>query len=334
MRTFLASACLLGLGACGDAGAADTSLPQGRPPAPHAPAGAVGGFAIEVPPITLQPGEERSPCTLFPLVLRGPSRVVSAAVLTTGPGMHHGNITTRKKRGEGVRPCDTSSAPTDAEAFDILEGGTVLFASSTQVAGTEWQGFPAGMGLRIKDDRDGYEIVARMHYLNASDRPVTVAPRYEWFAIAEEALKTEVTPFAWTYTGFQIPPRSDYTVGAGCELRGPMNIVSVLPHMHASGRRLTVGYLGGPRDGALFFDDRGYGTRGETDIRQFDPAVDLSAADGFTFSCTWHNPYDVPLHEGIGKNEMCIVFGYAYPRASAYSAAAKNGNCVAIPPPA
>jgi hypothetical protein len=34
-----------------------------------------------------------------------------------------------------------------------------------------------------------------------------------------------------------------------------------------------------------------------------------------------------------GQNEMCMLFGYAYPRSYAYSAAATSGSCVLVSPP-
>lgn len=307
----------------------EPQIPTGRPPAPRPPEGSVGGFAIELPPLTLRPGEEREPCYIFPLSISGPSRVVAAASLTTGPGLHHGNVTTRKKSGEGVRPCP--DIPGDHVAFDILEGGAVLFASSTQVQGTEWQSFFPGQGYRL---RDGYEIVARMHYVNATAAPLTVSPRYEWYTLAEADLTQEIGPFAWTYSKFEIPPRSDFTVRTECLLNKPMHIVSLLPHMHGLGRRIAAGYLGGARGGRFFFDDDAYGSRGESDIRLFAPAVDLSQGDGVSFQCTWRNTFDKAIHEGVGDNEMCILFGYAYPPQSAFSALALDVDaCLAVTPP-
>src|SRR4051812_39361350 len=101
----LAAVGLLGLVACGDRGGAghaggDPQAPgftQGKPPRPSAPAGSVGGFSIDLPTATLMPGEETTPCFIFPLVVDGPSRFVGGASLTVAPGMHHGNITSRPK---------------------------------------------------------------------------------------------------------------------------------------------------------------------------------------------------------------------------------------------
>lgn len=310
----------------------DWNLPVGRPPAAAPPANSVGGFQIELPARTLQPGEETEVCFALPLDLRGPSRMVSAGVVTTGPGLHHGNITTRGRTGDGVRTCSVGG--TADLALEIAAGGSVLFASSTQVQGSEWQTFPSGFAYRIGEDQ---EIVARMHYLNASTRPLVVAPRYQWFTIAPRDVQIELGPFAWTYFKFHIPPRSTFTAQATCPLSQPMHLVQILPHMHALGRRFTLGYAGGPRDGQPILDLMNYGVRGETDIRQFMPAVELSQGgrgDGFRFSCTWENTSDKVIEFGIGENEMCIAFGYAYPPAAAASAAASEEvDCLPILPP-
>lgn len=313
----------------GDTPASPPTFSEGKPPRPEPPENPVGGFTIELPAMTLEPGEEGWDCWLFPLEVEGPSRIVGGAVLTVQPGMHHGNITTRKKTGEGVRPCDGDDGPF-AEAGDILEGGAVLFASSTQISGEEWQSFPPGVGFRVKE---GYEIIARMHYLNTSSEPITVAPRYEWFTIDEASVVHEVGPFAWTLKGFEIPPQAEITVESDCRIPAPMQIVNVLPHMHALGRAFTASFLGGPLDGQAFLASKGYDPDSGVMV-QYDPAIDLSQGEGASFGCTWRNTFDKVIVEGVGDNEMCILFGYAYPPANAYSALGTAGGCVAVAPPA
>ena len=169
------------LAGCGDetvpvSAPPEPGVPVGHPPRRAPPAHAVGGFGIDVPEVTLMPGEEQQPCFIFPLDVTGPSRVVGGGSLTVGVGMHHGNITTRPKTGEGVRMCPDGSDGLSGEGEDILKGGAVLFGSSTQITGTEWQSFPDGMGFRL---RDGFEIVARMHYLNVTGEALAVAPKYQ-----------------------------------------------------------------------------------------------------------------------------------------------------------
>jgi hypothetical protein len=303
-------------------------LNQGHPPSNAPPANVVGGFAIEVPALTLTPGEESFPCWVFPMELEGPSRLVGGAKLTTGPGMHHGNITSRPARGEGVRSCGEDETDFGSEALDIAEGGAVLFGSSTQVEGEEWQSFPDGMGYPIAD---GYEIVARMHYLNPTTEPVTVAPRYEWFTVDEAKVTHVLGPFIWVLKGWEIAPLSDKTVSADCYPPAPMNVVNALPHMHALGTEFFGSYLGGPHDGLRWLDSPGYDPEGGV-LRQYTPAIDLSIADGSAFGCSWENHFDKTIVEGVGDNEMCMLFGYAYPYEHSYSAVATEDSCLMIAP--
>jgi hypothetical protein len=328
----LALLAVAAIGCGGSASAPVDSRPpftQGHPPKASPPANPVGGFSIDVPPATLKAGQETTPCYVFPLVVAGPSRIVGGASLTVGAGMHHGNITSRPKTGEGIRPCPADDPGVQGEALDIAHGGAVLFASSTQISGTEWSSFPDGMGYRIKD---GFEIVARMHYLNTSGSDLTISPRYEWFTIDESRLTQEVGPFAWTYNDISIPPLSDATVTGKCDFPQPMYIVDVLPHMHRLGVEFDAAFYGGAFDGQEFLHSPGYDPdRGV--MVQYEPAIDLSQGDGATFTCKWHNTLDKTIVEGIGDNEMCILFGYAYPPENAYTAVAGPTACLYVAPP-
>ncbi len=299
-------------------GPAGPSFSQGHPPSETPPAHVTGGFSITLPDLTLKPGEEQQPCWIFPFTLTGPSHVVGGGTLTTTQGLHHGNITSRPKTGDGIRPCPMQSdTQIGGEALDVLAGGTVLFGSSTQFVGTEWQSFPPGMGYRVKDQ--GFEIVARMHYLNVTSQPLTLAPKYEWYTIDESTLTTELAPFAWELTNFSIPPHTQQTFAGSCNFPTGMHIVNVLPHMHKLGVEFDAAFMGGPLDGQKFLESPGYDPEKGVQ-QQYDPAIDLSQGNGMTMSCTWNNVTDQTVTEGVGNNEMCIIFGYAYPPAQTFSA--------------
>lgn len=311
----------------------EAPLFQTHAPQKSKPQNVVGGFSIDLPTDTLAPGEEKEPCYIFPLDVKGPSHVVGGAKLTVGGGMHHGNIVTRPKTGEGIRPCPANddAGKFGGEATAIFKGGAVLFGSSTQISGEEWQRFPDGMGYPIKE---GFEIVARMHYLNVSNETVQVAPRYEWFTIDEASVEHLLGPFAWVLEGWEIPPKSKLTATGTCNVLGPMHLVHVLPHMHRMGRAFTADLLGGKYDGTRFLDSPGYDPDKGV-MLEYDPPLDLSVADRFSFSCEWENTLDKTLVDGVGDNEMCILFGYAYPFENAYTALATGGDsCVLAVPPA
>lgn len=321
------------LTACGDDGTTPQAAPpgfsHGRPPNAAPPKNPVGGFEIALPPLTVKPGEEDVPCWIFPLDLKGPSHIVAGGSLTVGYGMHHGNITTRPKTGEGMRKCPKDDPGIQGEALDIAKGGAVLFGSSTQIHGTEWQSFPDGMGYRIKD---GFEIVARMHYLNTTAGDLTVEPKYQWYTIAEDSVVHELGPFAWANNAIDIPPRTDATVTGSCDFPPGMHIVELLPHMHKLGYEFDAAFIGGKFDGKEFLHSPGYDPdRGV--LLEYDPPIDLSQGDGASFTCKWHNNTDHEVFEGIGNNEMCILFGYAYPPQNAFSALAWPTACFYVAPP-
>lgn len=316
-----------GSGGSGEAGSG--AAPGGVKPKQGPPENRVGGFEIQLPDYVLEPGQEETPCYLFDLDIDGASRFVAAAMLETTVGLHHGNITTRPKTGEGLRECEEMTGLGGSEAIDVINGGSVLFGSTTQFEGQEWRTFPEGMAFEVDE---GFEIVARMHYLNSTPETVTVAPRYEWHTIAEEDVTTPIGPIFWQINGFKIPPRSELTVQTDCYLFEDMYLVDAMPHMHALGTHFQAKYIGGERDGEAFIDQPFFDA--DTAIRQFNPAIDLSQGDGLSFSCTWNNTFDKEIGEGIGDDEMCMMFGYGYPPEKAATlTAAPEGNCFAILPP-
>jgi hypothetical protein len=304
--------------------------PMGMPPPREPPPHTVGGFSIQVPPMMMEAGQEEQPCWIFPIEITGPSRIVGGAKLVAPPGMHHGNLTSRPATpGEGIRPCEPGD---DNEGLDVLSGGTVLFGSSTQLAGEEWYSFPEGMGYRVKE---GHELVARMHYLNASDEPMMVAPTYEWFTIDESKVTRQLAPFFWQYGDFEMAPGETLTVTGECTFAvdHAMHVVTALPHMHKLGTALYAQGVGGPLDGYKFIDSPGYDPDDGV-LMQFDPAVDLTDVDAVRFSCTWHNTLDVTIGEGVGDNEMCMIFGYAWPLDQSFNLFANDGGCLVVPTPA
>ncbi len=340
MRSALLLVMVLGCGTSNGADPATTdagvvpSIPVGQPPRKAKPPNVVGGFSMALPKVTLQPGEEKSYCFAAPITMTGSSYMVGGAVLRVGKGMHHGNVTTRPQRttkpGGGVVGCGPSTAGAiGGEGQDVIDGGSVLFGSTTQVAGEEWQSFPEGMAFRVKP---AFEIAARMHYLNATKEPIDIAPVYEWFTVDEAKVKTELAPFFWVNKNINIPPHTKQTIKASCALPTPMKIVTLMPHMHKLATGFTAGYLGGPLDGKNFLESKGYDPdRGL--IMQWDPGVDTAQGEGVTFSCSWENTFDKTIVEGIGDNEMCMAFGYGYPAGKVYTLlGAENGVCPAISP--
>jgi hypothetical protein len=186
------------------------------------------------------------------------------------------------------------------------------------------------MGFRVPEDQ---EVIFQVHYLNATGKALRVAPRYEWYAIEESSVTQELGPFAWRAANFEIPAKSEYTFTGGCSFPAPMRVVHVLPHMHKLGAAFRAEYMGGARDGEYFLRSTGYDPESGVMV-SYEPAIDLSQGEGARFSCTWRNTLDKTIVEGLGENEMCILFGYAYPPENAFTAVAvSEDSCVILPPP-
>lgn len=315
-----------------DGSSPDLEPPTGSKPEEGPPAFVVGGFHVQLDPITLAPGEEAFPCFIAPLEIEGPSTIVGGGSVTVGKGMHHGNITSRPKTGEGFRPCPEGEDVVVGEAADIVKGGAVLFGSTTQIEGTEWRRFPGGMGFPVTA---GHEIVMRMHYLNPTQEELTVTPKYDWYTIDEAKVVHLLGPVIWRYSAFEIPAHSEATVKADCTVPTnvePMHLVDMMPHMHKLGKRFVASFIGGDLDQKSFLDTPGYNPDGL--ITSFDPAVEVAPGEGFSFACTWENTFDKTIVEGTGDNEMCMMFGYAYPYESAFSAfQGGDGACIVLAAP-
>lgn len=351
MRTVATGLSILALSACsssasapqssaGDGGAGESGAgcqvteadaSPAHPPLQQPPAHPVGGFSIDLGDPSIQgtelaPGAELFPCVVFPLDISGPSNLVGGGMLTTSPGLHHGNITTRPSDGiAGIHACANQSWTADntgQEAIDVLNGGAVLFGSTTQIEVNEWQSFPCGMGYAVKP---GYQIVANMHYLNPTSETLTPKPKYQWYTIDPKTLTQQLYPFAWELSTFSIPPYTQQTFTGACALSSPMHVVNVLPHMHQLGVGLNLSYLGGSLDGQPFLTSKGYDPDSTLQV-QYTPAVDLGQGTGFSMSCTWNNTTDQTIVEGTGINEMCIIFGYGWPEDAAYSSVFSAGG--------
>ena len=115
-----------------------------------------------------------------------------------------------------------------------------------------------------------------------------------------------------------------------------MHMVQILPHMHALGVALpelpgrAAGWAGDPGPDKLRRARRD-GYPPVSARRRAEPG---RQGNGIRFACNWENPFDKVIEFGVGDNEMCIAFGYAYPPQNAASAgASEDVDCLPILPP-
>ncbi len=193
--------------------------------------------------------------------------------------------------------------------------GGALYAQSTQ-ATREVQKFPDGVAVRIPPRS---RIISDVHILNTTNSPVTGGMRLAIWVIPEAEVSVKLAPFHLTYHALDIPPQATSRFTSECELEsqsqtitgGPLKsqVYYLLPHTHALGSRFFLEVFGGPKDGDVLIDVRGF--NGEARGRRYAPPFDLAGATGLRFGCEFENPRSESVGWGFGDQEMCEVLGFA-----------------------
>lgn len=267
------------------------------------------GFRLVAAPLTVAPGEEVIGCLSWPFPENLASHIVYAGRLYTTPGLHHSNVVTKPidpTAGPQPHPsCHPGAYDPFGELPEVIPD--VLFANSTQVVGGETITFPNGVGFKVDTSRD---IVTSIHFLNTSSEPLRVEVAYDFFTMPEDQLQNEAAPFVLQVNDFLIPAHTTGSVGSTCNVFGG-KVAALMPHTHELLQSFTVDVI--HNDGAIepIFSKGAFDT--DSDIKLFDPPLELSSFDDIRYECIFNNTTDIDVKYGLGQNEMCILFGYVYP---------------------
>ena len=239
---------------------------------------------------------------------------VNAVELYQTQSSHHSNWLfvpeTEYEGPDGVWPCQERGYSQLAAA---LVGG-VLYAQSTQ-APNEVQKFPDGAVVRIPPRA---RIIGDVHVLNVTGEPKTGHAELTLYALSEAEVKVSLAPFHLTYDTLALPPNSSSRFSGTCDLEAGFlqntgsgvatKLYYSLPHTHALGRRFFLQAVGGPRDGEMLLDVRGF--NGEPRGKYYDPVIDLTGITGLRFGCEFENPTSEVVEWGFGDQEMCEMLGF------------------------
>lgn len=194
--------------------------------------------------------------------------------------------------------------------------GTVIFAQSTQ-SFVETQRTKTGAVIKIPPK---HTIVAGAHMLNASPQPVDTNLFMTLEVLHPRHVETILAPFRLSYLDLDIPAMSESRFKGNCgdlaeSVTGftdepfELKLHYVLPHYHYLGNYFSLEMHGGELDGQTVYELDGF--NGEANGLTFDPPLDLTGIDGFTFTCGYDNFRDVNVGWGIGDQEMCVMLGLA-----------------------
>ncbi|MFO0547270.1 MAG: hypothetical protein U0271_02720 [Polyangiaceae bacterium] len=239
---------------------------------------------------------------------------VNAVELTQDEQSHHSNWTfvpDDKFNGpDGVWTC----ADRDYDQLSAALAGGVIYAQSTQSV-HEVQKFPSGAAVRIPPHA---RIIGDVHLLNTTANEVTGHASLSLYTLDKSAVEVSLAPFHLTYDTLDIPPHASSRFSGTCDLADnwatavggsvALTLYYGLPHTHKLGTRFFLEAVGGPRDGEVLLDVRGF--NGEARGTYYEPPVDLSGITGLKFGCEFENPRDEAVHWGFGDQEMCEMLGF------------------------
>lgn len=263
---------------------------------------------------SLAPRQETEPCIQWTLE-NDQSIYIEAVTLANDGGFHHSNwfvVPEELYAGEdGFFNCWERGFT----ELDAAVQGTVLTAQSTQ-SRYERMELPPGVVIKVPPR---HKLVAGGHLLNLADADYDTELRVTLDIVHPRQVEVVAAPFRLTYYDLDIPPFTEARFTSTCALANTyenaagkpfdLQLYYVLPHYHYLGNYFDLTVRGGPRDGESVFRLDGFnaGANGAP----FPDPIDLTGAEGFSFTCGFDNWTDKNIGWGIGDQEMCVMLGLA-----------------------
>jgi len=254
---------------------------------------------------------------------------INQVELTTGPGFHHSNwffvpaddpakgIVGAFSGADGVFKCADRSFD---QAIAAFKGG-VLFAQSTQ-SQHDVQAFPPGAAIKIPA---GSKLVTTIHLLNATDKPLHLAPTITLTPIAEASVTTRLAGVSFEDHALGLPPNAKSRFELDCDLTPAWqnlysfgNVSSTAPdfklyyalaHYHALGTGMTIEGIRPDNTSTMIFTTAN--RVGDGLGERLDPLFDMTGYSRIRFSCDYYNNTAATVPWGIGSNEMCVFLAFS-----------------------
>jgi len=279
---------------------------------------------------SLTPREETEPCIQWTLN-NDRAIYIEAVTLVNDGGFHHSNWYVVP---ESLYPGEDGYFRCSERGFTELDAavqGTVLTAQSTQ-SRYERMELPPGVVIKVPPR---HKLVAGGHLLNLADADYDTELRVTLDIVHPRHVEVVASPFRLTYYDLDIPAFTEARFTSSCNFANTyenaagrpldLKLYYVLPHYHYLGNYFDLTVRGGPRDGQSVFRLDGFDAAANG--AAFPEPVDLTGAEGFSFTCGFDNWTDKSVGWGIGDQEMCMMLGLV-DSAVLIDAAATNGQVV------
>jgi hypothetical protein len=157
----------------------------------------------------------------------------------------------------------------------------------------------------------GEVLLLTSHYLNTTGEDLDAQATFVLHTVEPEKVEQEAGSIFFYNANISIPPFSMITVTRSCPVAADMHPALLWSHMHSRG----VAFTATAEDTSLYETT----DWSEPVPKQFpyDPPVTVPAGSAITYSCTYENPSDKTIVQGLSAstNEMCILHGMYWPRA-------------------
>lgn len=293
---------LLLLAGCSDNGKAATSdddddggTPVGDLPLPDQ------GFQILTPDIEIAPGQEITYCYYLQMPTTSEAGVRRWQSKMT-PGSHHMILYFTQVELQPAGTVTSDSCGSQGSASD-LPVWTYSAQSPDNAAA-----MPDGVGMVVPA---GQPAFIQMHYLNASETPITVHVTLNGETYDEEEAYTPAAAFVTYNTTISVPPNDVDSVSGSCSVPAGAQFFAVSTHAHKQAILTRVS------DGAavVFESDDWEHPIGQT----WESPFYTFSSNALTYQCDYVNPTDATINTGPSAetDEMCMAVGYFFPAESA-----------------
>lgn len=271
-------------------------------------------FRITTEPVTIQPGEEFTHC-VYTHTSNKEEVLVNKWVSEKPYGIHH---VIAFQNPSGIQPADGTVDPTDC---GLVGTSMPLWTYETTDVHFELN-LPAddGTGKPLAQPiAPNTAMYLSMHYINATDAPLTVHFDLQAFSLPDDAAYTPTAAFVTYNNSISIPPGATNDVEtASCSPPPGAKFWLLSTHSHKQTIRTAI------KDGSkVLFESNDWEHPG---WKQMDTASFYTFDGPLTWECAYNNTGDNASKEVLAGpsaaiNEMCMETGFFFP-------ATKPGFCV------
>jgi hypothetical protein len=225
-----------------------------------------------------------------------------------GPSGHHASLYANTV----IEPVGTTRLCKDE---DML---TVTFLGAVGGEGNDSETVPLPDGLVFQMPA-GQALMVNTHYLNTTTSTL-VGESVVDVLFAEPSDDLVVAgSFALNYSGFEIPPNSEYTVDVTCTVEQPLSLVLYSNHMHRFGETVFTEVQRTDGSVELLSRDEGW-SQHDAFAPPFvswtkDAPMVIQPGDILHEQCTWVNDTSDTV---LFPTEMCVGVGYTLEGGSQY----------------